>query len=251
MKPRSAFTLIELLVVISIIAVLIAVLLPALSAAKEGARRAACLSNLRQVAIGHTVYTVENDGLLPPQEGAVGNQVAWGNSTKMWEPRTTIGAEPVSFGDLIEEEVITASFSSDGVLRCPSNRTEELADSRGVSGHPNVVINPLPGVAWQNQRAAYMRRLRNNDRNIFLGPKFRVAVETFLPDQALFADPMAFPFHLPDRHQAGVNVVTVDGSGRWVADNDTQLLATKLSPNGSSTERWANHDTKWGYIDGN
>ena len=63
---RPAFTLIELLVVISIVALLIAMLLPALKKAKETARRAICLSNVRQISNGLHVYASENEGRFPP-----------------------------------------------------------------------------------------------------------------------------------------------------------------------------------------
>lgn len=63
---RSAFTLIELLVVVAIIVILIAILMPALSGARQQARSVACKSNMRQVATGLLMYTVEYDGWLPP-----------------------------------------------------------------------------------------------------------------------------------------------------------------------------------------
>ena len=61
---REGFTLLELLMVISIIALLSALLLPALSTAKEKGRRAACLSNLRQVAIATRLYMDDHEGSM-------------------------------------------------------------------------------------------------------------------------------------------------------------------------------------------
>ena len=61
----NAFTLIELLVVIAIIAILAALLLPALAAAREKARRTACMSNLNQIGIGLASYTSDYGGYMP------------------------------------------------------------------------------------------------------------------------------------------------------------------------------------------
>src|SRR5271170_3112058 len=64
-RKHGGFTLIELLVVIAIIAILAAMLLPALAKAKESAKKAVCLSNMKQMQLCWQLYTDDNQDKLP------------------------------------------------------------------------------------------------------------------------------------------------------------------------------------------
>ncbi len=102
------FTLIELLVVIAIIAILAAMLLPALNQARERARAATCVSNLRQCGTILQLYGDSSDGMLP----AVG---------KWTSGRAYLYARLADAGLLRNDSGSNAANTmKDPILRCPS-----------------------------------------------------------------------------------------------------------------------------------
>ncbi len=64
-QRRRGFTLIELLVVIAIIAILAAILFPVFAQARDKARTATCLSNLKQIGTGFLMYAQDYDETFP------------------------------------------------------------------------------------------------------------------------------------------------------------------------------------------
>jgi prepilin-type N-terminal cleavage/methylation domain-containing protein len=64
-RKDRGFTLIELLVVIAIIAILAAILFPVFARAREAARKATCMSNLKQIALAAIMYAQDYDEVLP------------------------------------------------------------------------------------------------------------------------------------------------------------------------------------------
>jgi prepilin-type N-terminal cleavage/methylation domain-containing protein len=68
MRRRQGFTLIELLVVIAIIGILAAMVFPVFARARESARKAVCMSNVKNIALAIQMYLGDNNDTLPPAE---------------------------------------------------------------------------------------------------------------------------------------------------------------------------------------
>jgi prepilin-type N-terminal cleavage/methylation domain-containing protein/prepilin-type processing-associated H-X9-DG protein len=124
MSTRRAFTLIELLVVIAIIAILMAILMPALGRAREQGKRAACLSNLKQLTLAWIMYADENDGKLV--NGATGfsnSNQAWGNHTN--ELAWVDGFHPTDYDAQRQDVRRGALFpyvKKENLYQCPTGR---------------------------------------------------------------------------------------------------------------------------------
>jgi len=75
MRPRRrGFTLIELLVVIAIIGILAAMVFPVFARARESARKAVCLSNVKNIALAYQMYFLDYDAFPPRETSAEVNQ---------------------------------------------------------------------------------------------------------------------------------------------------------------------------------
>ena len=125
-RPRRGFTLIELLVVIAIIAVLIALLLPAVQSAREAARRAQCVNNLKQLGLAvHNYLSQQN--VLPPFAQNYTNVGPWQAWPMGWSASLLPGIEQMSMYNATnwvwgawDRTNYTVSKSQITVLVCPS-----------------------------------------------------------------------------------------------------------------------------------
>ena len=131
---RRAFTLIELLVVIAVIAGLIAIMIPALSRAREQARRAVCLSNLRQLTTAWIAYTDQHDGKLVSgrafQNAAHGNRKlkGWlGRAFLNSADRATVMADP-------NKGTLWPYLRDIDIYRCASGQAGHLVTYQIVAG---------------------------------------------------------------------------------------------------------------------
>lgn len=204
--PRRGFTLVELLVVIGIVALLISLLIPALNKAREGANRAACLSNMRQIHQSLSMYAGENRMYVPigyrdgdPIGQKQFNSMVYSGTTK----------RNVLWGILLQ----AGYLKTPGIFFCPAERDP--------SREQGTDLNPWPpgpeNVSIKNVQAGYGGRpdWAVPDDPTFWTPYTLPKIKDF-HRKAMIADLVSVPARVDTRHKTGINVVYGDGSGYWV-----------------------------------
>jgi len=119
---KRAFTLLELLIVVAIIAILAGILFPVFARARENARRASCLSNLKQIGLAGLQYSQDYDErVMPVSMPGVGKTFYWWGS---WDGTTLKQSEGL----------LQPYMKSEQIQVCPSFENKMRA-AIGLTGY--------------------------------------------------------------------------------------------------------------------
>ncbi|QDU89777.1 hypothetical protein Pla175_31720 [Pirellulimonas nuda] len=140
-RRASAFTLVELLVVIAIIGILVALLLPAVQSAREAARRAQCLNQMKQLGLAtHGYHDTRKE--LPP------SRINDGLATWAWLILPSMEEQPLydlwdfKAGDFYDLPLQVRLMTLPGLV-CPSQE------------HESLTVKVTPGDTHSHSEAEY------------------------------------------------------------------------------------------------
>jgi prepilin-type N-terminal cleavage/methylation domain-containing protein/prepilin-type processing-associated H-X9-DG protein len=224
-SPRgtSAFTLIELLVVIAIIAILAAILFPVFAQARDKARQTACLSNLKQIGNGITMYAQDYDETMPQQAGDYAKFL----TTADTEPNWAKGIVPYTKNTQIYVcPSASPTYNTDTSLPLISYHGNSAVISR--VGVPMAAISAPTNIIFC-QEDWYTWTTSYNRPNVISGAgvtpvKYRswhmVDCRATYSDTPRIASLPGCGEEYSSRHNGGGNLVYVDGHAKWKKGTD-------------------------------
>ncbi len=224
---RSGFTLIELLVVIAIIAILAAILFPVFARAREKARQASCLSNVKQLALGTLMYAQDYDEIFPHYA----DHGCYATPLPAIRPGSTAGRTHVMWDELVQP--YTKNWS---ITICPSNPTQ--IQGIGVN-YPHIfncaVANnvPVPGVPIASMHVPAQTMMICDTTSAL------IYCRTCYPNGPRAGEETN---RVPiDRHNDGVNIGYCDGHAKW------QKVSVLMSIPAAGTAERTEFDRLWGH----
>jgi len=202
---RKAFTLIEVLIVISIISLLAAILFPVFASARESARRASCLSNMRQLGIAISMYVQDNDEKM----------FFFGNNKDLSRSNSTtpLGA---TRENRWWNQIFPYTHNNEGLLVCPSDNARlPYSAEDGQNGNPLV---PRSYIANRAAESLSLAAIENPAEIIVVSEKADNVDDTwFEPPKDFYpkSDTVG-PVLAMTRHSGGINNMFFDGHAKWI-----------------------------------
>ena len=198
-SKQRGFTLIELLVVIAIISILASILFPVFARAREKGRQAACVSNVRQIAVAIIMYAQDYDEIMTP--GAV--------ASAMWH------------------DLVYPYTHNRQLYQCPSRKDALMGyavnnlvcgTSQGIMFDPAVKIllaDAPPEAIGSNTTS------RGNEwwYNSLSG----MGIPSPLPAGVSDGDNTFKHAGQPERHNDGINVAYADGHAKWARESQLNV----------------------------
>ncbi len=250
-KKLRAFTLIELLVVIAIIAILAAMLLPALASAKEKAKRAKCVNNLRQIGIGCLLYVNDNNDFYP---GAAWN-AGW-NAYNPFQLSTNLAISAKELG--LNTNILDANGSvvASSVWSCPNRPSLPANGGAGVYAIGYMYFAGIP--TWTSATSGSSGKSASPIKNSTAKPGWMLCADLFvqmngtswsIPGLAPASGIVSLPAHKKSggNTPAGGNENFVDGSVSWY--NSPQMV-NLYSASGAYQYNFYFYQDDWGAIAG-